>query len=164
MIETRTGNADTLIDALLDARSVELSLVNGLTDEQLLGPQGHFVEPPIWEIGHVGWFQEYWILRRLDGVASLLPGSDGIYDAFHVSYKQRWDHAFPSREKTLEYIAEVLRRSVARIESRKPTTDERYFYTLAALHEDMHAENFTMILQTHGYRRPELRGVDPAWA
>jgi iron(II)-dependent oxidoreductase len=164
MIETRTGNADTLIDALLDARSVELSLVNGLTDEQLLGPQGHFVEPPIWEIGHVGWFQEYWILRRLDGVASLLPGSDGIYDAFHVSYKQRWDHAFPSREQTLEYIAEVLRRCVRRIESRTPTFDETYFYTLAALHEDMHAENFTMILQSHGYHRPELNRLDPASA
>ena len=164
MIDGRTLDADALIDALVDARSVELSLVNGLTDAELLGPRGHFVEPPIWEIGHVGWFQEYWILRRLDGVKSLLPGSDDIYDSFHVSYKQRWDHAFPSREQTLEYLAEVLRRSVARIESRKPTSDERYFYTLAALHEDMHAENFTMILQTHGYRRPELRGVDPAWA
>src|ERR671931_80644 len=107
MIDGRTLDADALIDALVDARSVELSLVNGLTDAELLGPRGHFIEPPIWEIGHVGWFQEYWILRRLDGVKSLLPGSDDIYDSFHVSYKQRWDHAFPSREQTLEYLAEV---------------------------------------------------------
>src|SRR5581483_4296339 len=32
---------------------------------------------------------------------------------------------------------------------------------LAALHEDMHAENLTLILQTHGYRRPRLVRFDP---
>ncbi len=164
MIEERTITAERLIDALRDARSVELELLDGLSEDELLGPRGHFVEPPIWEIGHVGWFQEYWILRHLDGAPSILQSSDGIYDAFHVSYKRRWDHAFLSREATLAYIAEVLRRSVARLESRKPTVDEAYFYTLAALHEDMHAESFTMILQTHGYRRPALSLFDPAWA
>jgi iron(II)-dependent oxidoreductase len=58
----------------------------------------------------------------------------------------------------------VLRRSVARLESRKPTVEEVYFYTLAALHEDMHAENFTMNLQTDGYHRPALSLFDPAGA
>jgi len=153
-----------LIDALLDARSVELELIAGLSDAEMLGPRDHFIEPPIWEIGHVGWFQEYWILRRLDGTESLLPGSDSIYDSFHVSYKKRWDHPFPSREETLTYLSEVLQRCVARLQSRKPTVEEVYFYTLAALHEDMHAENFTMILQTNGYRRPALSRFDPAWA
>ncbi|MBI4264668.1 MAG: ergothioneine biosynthesis protein EgtB [Acidobacteria bacterium] len=152
-----------LIDALLDARSVELELLEGLTDDQLLGRRGHFVEPPIWEVGHVGWFQEYWILRGLDGAESLLPGSDGIYDAFHVSYKRRWDHAFPSREGTLAYIAEVLRRCMARLDSRTPSAEEAYFYTLAACHEDMHTETLTTIVQTHGYRRPGLSRFDPVW-
>jgi iron(II)-dependent oxidoreductase len=164
MIERQTPAAGHLVESLLDARAVELELLAGLTAAELLGPRGHFIEPPIWEIGHVGWFQEYWILRRLDGVESLLPGADGIYDSFHVSYKQRWDHPFPSRDETLAYISEVLRRSVARLASREPTVEEVYFYTLAALHEDMHAENFTMILQTDGYRRPALRLFDPAWA
>ena len=35
-----------------------------------------------------------------------------------------------------------------------PGDDDVYFYTLAALHEDMHAENLTAILQTLGYARP----------
>lgn len=163
-MQGHTMGSESLTTALVDARSVELELLSSLTDIQLLGPQGHFVEPPIWEIGHVGWFQEYWILRRLDGADSILPGSDGIYDSFHVSYKQRWDHPFPSREETLSYISEVLRRCVARLESRNATAEEAYFYTLAALHEDMHAESFTMILQTHGYRRPALSRVDPMWS
>src|ERR1044071_3315537 len=35
----------------------------------MLGERAHFVELPIWEMGHVGWFQEYWILRHLTGAA-----------------------------------------------------------------------------------------------
>ena len=66
-----------MLDALIDARAVELQLLDALTDAQLLGARAHFVEPPIWEMGHVGWFQEYWILRHLGGAASLLPGADG---------------------------------------------------------------------------------------
>ena len=165
MSEARTiATADTLIAGLLDARSVELSLLDRLTDAEMLGPAGHFIEPPIWEMGHVGWFQEYWILRRFDDAPSLMPGSDGIYDAFNVSYKQRWDHPYPSRSETLAYISQVLQRSIRRLEAREPTSEEVYFYTLATLHEDMHAESLTLVLQTHGYPRPTLSLFDPAWA
>src|ERR671927_135270 len=99
--------AGALVEALLDARRVELELLDGLTDAQMLGARQHFVEPPIWEMGHVGWFQEYWLLRRLDGAESLLRGADQIYDSFKVSYTRRWDHCFPSRAATLAYITEV---------------------------------------------------------
>jgi iron(II)-dependent oxidoreductase len=156
--------ATSLLDALLDARSVELQLLQDLTDAQMLGRRAHFLEPPIWEMGHVGWFQEYWILRHLDGRAPLLRGGDAIYDAFNVPYGQRWDHRYPSRRQTAEYIAAVLERSVARLDARTPSTEEAYFYTLAGLHEDMHTENLILILQTIGYGRPRLAGLHPAAA
>ncbi|HEX3177548.1 MAG TPA: selenoneine synthase SenA [Methylomirabilota bacterium] len=149
------STSEALVAALLDARRVELGLLEALTDAQMLGVRGHFLEPPIWEMGHVGWFQEYWLLRRLDGAAPLLRGSDDIYDSFNVSYTRRWDHRFPSRAETAAYITDVLQRSVARLQSREPRgDDEAYLYTLAAQHEDMHAENLTVILQTLGYARP----------
>src|SRR5436190_18512832 len=66
--------ADGLLGDLVDARRTELELLDGLTEPEMLGTRAHFVEPPIWEVGHVGWFQEYWITRHLDGQASLLPG------------------------------------------------------------------------------------------
>jgi iron(II)-dependent oxidoreductase len=145
---------DALVSALLDSRAVELSLFENLTDAQLLGQRSHFLEPPIWELGHVGWFQELWLLRHLDGRSTLLRGSDGIYDSFNVPYTQRWEHDFPSRSETRDYIAKVLRRSIGRLESRAPTPEETYFYTLATQHEDMHAENLTLISQTLGYAYP----------
>src|SRR5437773_1789749 len=116
--------SDALLEALLDARRVELALLDDLTDAQMLGAPAHFVEPPIWEMGHVGWFQEYWILRHLHGESTLLPGSDGIYDSFNVPYAQRWDHRFPSRSETLDYICDVARRSTRRLEAREPSGPE----------------------------------------
>src|SRR3989449_2111740 len=116
--------SDARPEALPEPRRVELALLDDLTDAQMLGTRAHFVEPPIWEMGHVGWFQEYWLLRRLDGADPLLSGADDIYDSFNVSYTRRWDHRFPSRASTRAYIAEVLRRSVARLESRVPRGDE----------------------------------------
>jgi gamma-glutamyl hercynylcysteine S-oxide synthase len=154
MISAALGTSQALLEALLDARRVELALLDGLTDAQMLGVAGHFLEPPIWEMGHAGWFQEYWLLRRLDGADTLLRGSDDLYDSFNVSYRRRWDLGLPPRPQALVYITQILERSVARLESREPTGDEAYFYTLAAQHEDMHGENLTAILQTLGYARP----------
>jgi len=159
-----TASSDSLVAALLDARALELELLEDLTEVQMLGTRAHFLEPPIWEMGHVGWFQEYWILRHLAGAASLLPGSDGIYDSFNVSYTRRWDHHYPSRAATGAYIAEVLRRSVGRLRPGGPSTEEAYFYTLAAMHEDMHAENLTLVRQTLAYPRPTLTRYETAWA
>lgn len=154
--------SEELLEALVDARKVELELLEGIAEAQMLGRKAHFLEPPIWEFGHVGWFQEYWILRHLDHAETLLPGSDGIYDSFNVSYKLRWDHAYPSRRETHAYITEVLNRTIGRLESREPTAQDAYFYALSALHEDMHTENLTLILQTLGYARPKLSVLDPA--
>ena len=153
-----------LITALGDARRQELELLDIIPDAQMLGKKAHFLEPPLWEMGHVGWFQEYWILRQFDRAESILPGADGIYDSFNVSYKRRWDHAFPSRRETQAYISEVLARSAGRLEFREPTAAEAYFYSLATLHEDMHTENLTLILHTLGYPRPPLSLLDPVAA
>ena len=104
MTARRRSTAEELIRDLREARTRQLELFTDLSENQLLGVKGHFLEPPIWEVGHVGWFQEYWILRNLDKAKPLLENGDGIYDAFNVSYKLRWDHGFPSRGETLEYL------------------------------------------------------------
>src|SRR6185436_4468312 len=56
--------ADLQLSDLLEARKRASAIVEGLQGERLLGPKLAIVNPPLWEIGHVGWFQEYWCLRR----------------------------------------------------------------------------------------------------
>src|SRR5205809_759115 len=102
---------ETLLDALLDARRVELALLDDLSDAQMLGPRGHFLEPPIWEMGHVGWFQEYWLLRRLDGADPLLPGADEIYDSFSGSAAARGSRVSSGRRRRAGRHVHAGRRS-----------------------------------------------------
>ena len=104
---TQTRSQD-LIEDLREARARELALFTDLDGDQLLGPQEHFLEPPIWEVGHVGWFQEYWILRNLEKAKPILEGGDNIYDSFNVSYRLRWDHGFQTRDETLDYLRTIL--------------------------------------------------------
>jgi len=152
----RSAIAAELVENLKDARKRELELFSDLTDEQLRGPSLPIIEPPLWELGHVGWFQERWILRRLDAAEPLRPDADALYDSFNIPNARRWNLAFPSREETLGYIAAVLERCILRLEGREPSDEEIYFYRLATYHEDMHGETLTHIRQTVGLPVPSL--------
>jgi iron(II)-dependent oxidoreductase len=148
--------ATALIAQLRNARKRELELFSDLTDEQLVGPPMPNIEPPLWELGHVGWFQERWILRQLDGAEPLRPEADQLYDSFNIDNAHRWDLRFPSRSETLDYLATVLDRCIARLEGREASDEDVYFYHLAIFHEDMHGETLTHIRQTLGYAAPTL--------
>jgi hypothetical protein len=65
---------ERLASMLVDSRKRTLELVSDLSDEQMIGPQLRIVNPPLWEIGHLAWFQERWNLRRLTD-EDFLPSS-----------------------------------------------------------------------------------------
>lgn len=154
-----------LIDDLVDARARTLSLVDGLTDEQWVVPQLEIVNPPLWEVGHVAWFQERWTLRELAGEAPFAARADELYDSIEVHHGTRWDLALPPRADTMAYAKHVLDAVVERLRSVELSPREEYFHRLATYHEDMHAEAFAYTRQTLGHPAPPRHGavgpVDP---
>ncbi len=52
------ADAAQIVEMLVEARSRILDLVSDLSDDQMIGPRLRIVNPPLWEIGHVAWFQE----------------------------------------------------------------------------------------------------------
>src|SRR6266852_2916735 len=96
-----------LINTLIEARSRTLELVADLTNEQLLGPRLEIVNPPLWEIGHVAWFQEKWTLCHLRQRKPILDGADSLYDSAAIGHDSRWDLGLPSREETLGFMRQV---------------------------------------------------------
>src|SRR5437660_4216220 len=102
------------LDALHDARRHTLALIEDLTDEQLMGPQLEIVNPLLWEIGHVAWFQEYWVLRYLNGLSSILPNGDALYDSAKVAHETRRDIPLLSRTEVQDYMQAVLGRVIDR--------------------------------------------------
>jgi len=143
---------------LHDARARTLALARDLSGEQLLGPRLSIVNPPLWEIGHLGWFQEHWCLRyEGDGRLrpSMLAHADDFYNSATVPHATRWDLPLPDFDATLGYLQRVLDRVLERIDREGATEHLRYFAQLAAFHEEMHCEAFTYTRQTLGYAAPD---------
>jgi gamma-glutamyl hercynylcysteine S-oxide synthase len=146
---------------LLASRERLARIAAAFDGERLLGPRLAIVNPPLWEIGHLGWFQERWCLRlREDTISdgplhdSMLPNADALYDSSAVAHDTRWDLPLPSLEATRKYLANVLERVQERLHREPDNESLRYFVRLATFHEDMHGEAFHYTCQTLGYRDP----------
>lgn len=151
-------DAAALRRLLLDARARTAAYARDLTGAQLLGPRLKIVNPPLWEIGHVGWFQEYWCLRHRPNAAplpSLMANADALYDSATVAHETRWSLPLPDLDRTLQYLGRVTERVLDRLDREGETEHLRYFVQLAAFHEEMHCEAFTYTRQTLGYRAPQ---------
>jgi iron(II)-dependent oxidoreductase len=144
--------AAELIAELRSAREHLRRVADDLGGERELGPKLAIVNPPRWEIGHVGWFQEWWCLRDAsESRASILPNADGLYNSATVAHDTRWHLPLPSFADTLAYRDEVTERLVERLGRGEA---DPYFVRLAVRHEDMHAEAFHYTRHTLAYPAP----------
>lgn len=154
----RTGGREVVRAALLGARRRTLLLADAhaaaLQPARMRVPYRPTLNPPLWEWGHVAWFQEWWIARnrqRSRGVRcdpdherapSLMPASDKLYDSGKVAHATRWDLPLPGEKGTREWMAATMDATLDLLEGLPAGAgdDELYFFRLAALHEEMHAE------------------------
>jgi iron(II)-dependent oxidoreductase len=154
----RSAGKEPVRDALLQTRQRTLELAGAFADalarEGLQVPYAPGLNPPLWEWGHVAWFQEYWIARnrqRSLGVQceplhgrtpSLLPQADRWYDSSRVEHRSRWTLPLPDAAATRNYLATTLDRTLELLDGlpADASHEELYFFRLVALHEAMHAE------------------------
>ena len=153
-----------LAEALREARARTLATYADL-DWEALPPCIASVNPPLWELAHIAWFQEFWCLRdgaRLESAkpkAALLAEADRLFDSGSVPHHDRWHLAYPTREAISRYMEQTLEATLDALE-RTPEA-ERYFFRLALFHEDMHGEALLMTLQTLGFAPPGIECLEP---
>ena len=147
-----------LIAMLQDARSRTYELVDDLDQQQLIGPKLSTVNPLQWEIGHVAYFYEYFILRQLYGHDSLLGNkqADALYDSISVPHDVRWELPLLSMGETKQYMQDVLDRLCERLPSTTASEQDSFIYQFGVFHEDMHTEAFLWGRQTLGYPTPSF--------
>lgn len=174
----RTADADasdrrlgreSLTLALQQSRQRTLALCADLT--RALGPQmpvprSEELNPPLWELGHVGWFADWWIARnphrqaglQADPLVARLPArqrqrrrdADALYNSSEVAHGSRWDLDLPDLEDTLDDLQASLTETLQRLDETSENDDGLYFFRLALYHEDMHAEAAVHMAQTLG--------------
>lgn len=157
---TEPVSVDHLRTIMRDARARTLELVEGLDGDQVMGPKLTIVNPLRWEIGHVAWFQEKFILRDLYGHAPIHPPSDAIYDFIAIAHDTRWDLPLLSMSGTLGYMENVLEACLDRLPGGMASAQDSYIYQFATFHEDMHTEAYTYTRQTLGYPEPRFANVE----
>ncbi len=156
---TQPVSTDYLHEIMTDAHARTMALVEGLDEEQLMGPRFPIVNPLRWEIGHAAWFHEKFILRDLYGREPLYPPGDDIYDSIAINHEVRWELPLLAMEDTLAYIDNVRNGCLSRLESGMASEQDSYIYQFATFHEDMHTEAYTYSRQTLAYPKPRFAGA-----
>jgi iron(II)-dependent oxidoreductase len=128
------------------------ALTDDLTADQRLGPQLPIVNPLRWEVGHVGWFYSFFVLREGLGETPERADEDALYDSMAIAHHRRWSLPLPDWTGTLGYLDAVRGRVLAAVDRGDERIAYLAYYALA--HEDMHGEAFTYSRQTLGYPAP----------
>jgi gamma-glutamyl hercynylcysteine S-oxide synthase len=156
------ANPETIAAWVDDARQMTFALIRHLDDDQLMGPQLDIVNPLLWELGHLAWFQERFTLREIAGRAPLRSDADSLWDSSAVAHDARWELPLPARDETLAYMDAVRGRVIEEV-LRPEATDELLHMALyTVFHEDMHDEAFTYTHQTLGWPAPATLARDQA--
>jgi hypothetical protein len=96
--------------ALRESREYTLSMYGHLEGAQWQVPLLEIVNPPIWELAHIGFFQEFFCRRwRPDDpagarVPSRLPGADALFDSRTVAHDSRWTLDYPPLEAVFQLL------------------------------------------------------------
>ncbi len=176
----RSGGKELLSLALMDARNHTLHLFaqyqKSLEAVNYAVPPLAIVNPPLWELGHIGWFQEWWIARNMQRalgtrcepaharLASIEPNADRWWDSTHVPHGTRWQLDLPSANSIRAYLLDTLESTLDLLDKAGGGDDALYFYRLCLFHEDMHAEALVYTAQTLGLAldKPMQQAFTPA--
>lgn len=159
-------SADRLVSSLRAARARLDALADALDADQWIGAYAPTVNPPLWEYGHIVWFQEHWCLRLKPGVdpaasplleplaAARRPWADWLYNSSYIPHTARWHAPLPDPQSTIAYGEEVLGAVAAKLRAGAYAEDFPYYVELSLYHELMHIEAWWMMWQEHGYSTP----------
>jgi formylglycine-generating enzyme required for sulfatase activity len=149
--QMRHAGKELLSLALMDARNHSLRWFAAFEASSAQRDQA------LWELGHAGWFQEFWIARNVQRqrgercdpttpkLASILPEADALFAL------ARGRCAAPADAQTVRhYLVESLETTLELLDCAGDDDDALYFYRLALLREDALVERFAIQAQTAG--------------
>ena len=159
----RQVNILTLSKALQQLREQTLnSFECYLSADKLTIPLKTGMNLPVWELGHLAWFQEYWIARNLErsqGLASssskqrkpsLLKEADAWFDSAKVPHSTRWALTLFTPQSCLQYAEQTLLQTLEHLHNETDHSPALYFYWLVLQHEAMHLEASSYMAQSLG--------------
>jgi len=146
--------ASTLTQWLDESNGITRQILSNVSIADQIVPQINILNPPLWELGHLTWFHEFWVHRNgQESKPSFMKNADYLFNSSEMAHQDRWSTPMPSLDSLLEYNHSVIEKTQDSL--RTPIDNQAaYFIQLAILHQDMHNEAFAYMWQTMGRSMP----------
>jgi gamma-glutamyl hercynylcysteine S-oxide synthase len=154
-----------LVGTLEHARSRSEGLLAPLDDEQLTRAISPLQSPLVWDLAHIAYYEELWLLRHAGGRAALSPERDELYDSFAHARTERSELPLLTPQATREYMTEV-RAAVLDLlpelpfDNGDPLLERAFVVGLVVQHELQHAETMAQTLALAGWIESQLPTVE----
>lgn len=159
---------DALATALQHTRARTLALMDAWCQAlpDLRVPQRPTLNLPLWEWGHVAWFQTWWVGRNRQRALGLradpdhereppaVSGADDLYNSSTVEHGARWSLPLPGVADVRAELARGLDETLSTLEQAGRQGDDLYWWQLVLVHEDMHQEAAMYMAQALGLPLP----------
>jgi iron(II)-dependent oxidoreductase len=154
--------ADNVAAELDAGRRRTLDLLAPLDDAALVRQVSPLMSPLVWDLAHVGNYEDLWLVRALggDGVGAHL---DDLYDAFRHPRRDRPSLPLLDPDGARRYIGDVRTRALDVLDGAdlapdhpEPLLASGFVYGMVVQHEHQHDETMLATLQLldgDGYRR-----------
>ncbi|MEO3884365.1 ergothioneine biosynthesis protein EgtB [Nonomuraea sp. B5E05] len=136
---------------LLAVRSRSLTYTEA-DDDLLVRQHSPLMSPLVWDLAHVGNYEELWVLREAGGITPLRPEIDDIYDAFKTPRKDRPSLPILGPAEARRYIEGVRGRVLDVLDAidfddPAPLRRDGFVFGLVIQHEHQHDETMLATLQ-----------------
>ena len=122
--DTRSvASRDDIARLLVDARARTLRLVETVSEEDLHKQHDPLMGPILWDLGHIGAFEELWLDRNLEGKVEFVE-MPGMYNPFEHPRRVRGELPLPTLAATLASMAEMRERVLERLERANFSSDD----------------------------------------
>lgn len=140
-----------LVRLLDEGRQWTHRLLDPLDDDVVHCQHNEIMSPLVWDLGHIGNFEELWLLRALGEKRHHDPDLDRIYNPFDNPRWTRADLPLLRRPEVRTYLADI-RADALRLLGRTdldpdvPLLADGYVYDLVVQHEAQHQETMLQAL------------------
>ena len=169
----RRAGRELLSLAFIDARNRTLRWLSAFAGADVSAARAEF-DPPLWLIGHVGWFQERAIARnvqrargargtRAATLASIEPRADAWFDPSVSAREQRWRDTDVTDAHLRDYLAATFDTTLELLDKAEESDAGLHLFRLVLSCEDRVAELLAALAQAAGIGSPALKELWPIW-
>src|SRR5205085_8632259 len=142
--------AEQIAVMLTDARAETLRLFDLARESDLHESPGFGYRPTIWHLAHIGVFEAYWLLQKLQGRPAPDERYERIFDPIRTPREESKE--LPSRREMETYLRRVRADVLGCLnefdfDSKDPLLRGGYVFQLVLEHERQHQETLAYIFQ-----------------